>query len=149
MVQKTGNQSKIENPEVVIITDHTKLTNTFIDWLSDFNLALNFYNGDHAELNFLEIMQPALIIFDPGFKKVKEDMLLEKLKTGVVSSRCIILTYKDTKQYQRLVNKSNIACTILHWKNYKQLPLIMNKILGTNTNHRFDKTQKNSYPLKI
>ena len=134
MLKNRKHKIGIGNRKVVIITDHNTLTETLIEWLSDYSPNINFYNGDQEDLTFLKRLQPEIVIFDPGLKSSKEGNLFLMLKNELTNTSPVILTYEKRNQYQKFVNQAYRKGAILQWQEYQKLPLLINSILRESSN---------------
>jgi DNA-binding NarL/FixJ family response regulator len=134
MLKNRKHKIGIGDRKVVIITDHNTLTETLIEWLSDYSPNIDFYNGDQEDLTFLKRLQPEIVIFDPGLKSSKEGNLFLMLRNELTNTSPVILTYEKRNQYQKFVNQSYRKGAILQWQEYQKLPLLINSILRESSN---------------
>jgi len=127
---KTEKNKDLKN-EVVIITDHSPLTENLIEWLHNFYPQILLFNGDQdtKSFSFLKIIKPELIIIDPGFIHRKESELMEILKSELVSTKLIILSFYESKKYRKFMEKTGIMGSIINWQNYTELPFLMHSML--------------------
>jgi DNA-binding NarL/FixJ family response regulator len=124
------NSKELKN-DVVIITDHSPLTENLIEWLNNIYPQILLFNGDQdtKSFSFLKIIKPELIIIDPGFTHRKESELMEILKTELVSTKLIILSFYESKKYRNFMENTGIKGAIIKWKNYTELPFLMHSML--------------------